>query len=143
MNISAINSARQNFGAFIAWQNHSGEDLHETEINLLTHLRATLDNKQSKHINIIGEIANGSMDEPDIKLVRFITTPLPKDVAEIKKQPKHANVEAKTYERRSLWFPLDRNLEWEAIKYTNKQINYIRYCMRDPDHRSGLIRKKH
>ncbi len=144
MNISAINSARQNFGTFIAWRNHSGEDLNAKEISILNHLRATLDEKQSKHINIIGVIARGSEDEPDVKLVRFVTSPLLEDVLEIRKQPNHRNVDAKTYERRSKWFPLDKNLEWESIKYTNGQIRYITYCTKDPNHNNGLlIRKKH
>lgn len=141
--ISSVNKFNQNFGAFVAWKNNSDDDLNDDEISLLTNLRAVLDNKQSKHINIYGEIARGSEDEPDVKLVRFTTSPLQEDILEIRKQPKHANAQAKMYERYSPWFPLDRNLLWEAIQYTNRQISYIRYCTKDPDHRSGRIIRKH
>ncbi len=142
MHILPLTSKKQNFSSFIAWKNNSGEQLDNYEIRLLGHIKDVLDNKQSKHINIIGEIVQGDPQDPNVKLVRFKTTPLLSDMVAILKQPNHTHETTKNYERHSRWFLLNHSLEWEAIKYLNRQINFIRYCANNPNHTSQLIIKQ-
>jgi len=142
MNISPINSANQNFGKFIAWINRSGGDLNNHEVRVLENLKMAFDCKQGKHINIIGVVGHGYKDEPDVKLVRFVTTPLQEDMVTIKKQRQHANATVKEYERSSKWFPMDLDLKYKANNFVDKQINYIKYCTTNPSHKNGWTNTK-
>ena len=143
MNISAINSANQNFGKFIAWRNRSGGDLTNQEIRMLDNLKMALDCKQAKHIDIIGMIGYGTKDDPDVKSVRFITAPLEADMSKIRNQRQHANATVKEYERSSKWIPMNSELKYRADNFIDKQINYIRYCITNPNHTTGFVNKKH
>ena len=142
MNISAINYSNQNFGKFIAWRNRSGGDLTNQEIRVLENLKMALDCKQAKHIDIIGVIGHGTKNDPDVKMVRFITTPLQDDMSKIRKQRQHMNATIKQYERSSKWIPMDFELKYRADNFIDKQINYIRYCITNPNHTTGFVNNK-
>jgi len=140
MIIPQIANQQQNFNSFIGWKNKSGRELNEQEIYTLNRIQRVLDNKQSKHINIAAEIIEPTDKNPR-KRVRFNTSPLLGDIMKIRTQPGRKKAVPKDYLRSSSWFLLDNALEWEAIQYINRQINYIKYCTKDPNHNSTVIRK--
>ena len=142
MIIPKIVSSNQNFSAFVSWQNKSGATLKDQEVYRLKRIQKVLDNKQSKHINIIGEIAPPHENDPYVKRVRFSTFPLVGDMVKIKAQAGRKDADLQEYTRHSEWFPLDGGLEWEAIQYINRQISYIRYCVNNENHNSKLIKRR-
>ena len=143
MIIPQISTSNQNFNSFIAWRNNSGKELSREELYKLNRIKAVLDNKQSKHINIIGEIIEPNPNDPKVKRVRFVTSPLIGDMVKIKAQAGHQDATIKDYSRHSSWFSLDNGLEWEAIQYINRQINFVRYCTKNPNHTSAKTRGHH
>ena len=140
MIIPQICNTNQSFNAFIAWENDSGKELKKDEQYTLNRIKAVLDNKQSKHINITGQIIEPHPNDPYRKRVRFITSPLLGDVVKIRAQAGHKDAKPEDYKRNSKWFTLDNGLEWEAIQFINRQISYVRYCTKNPDHTSNKTR---
>ena len=142
MIIPQICKTNQNFSAFIAWRNDSGKNLKREEQYTLNRVKASLDNKQAKHINITGQIVEPHPNDPTFKRVRFTTSPLIGDIVKIRALAGHQNAKPEDYSRCSKWFKLDNSLEWEAAQFINRQINYVRYCTRNPDHTSNQVKKK-
>ena len=134
MFIPQVHTQKQNFNAFVSWQNNSGEPLKKEEIQTLNFVKTILDRQQSKQINIIGEIVPPCNEKSNTKRVRFLTYPLQRDISIIQAQPRHKNAQVKDYSEASRWFNLGVGLDWSAVRYLNKRISFIQYCARNPYH---------
>jgi len=141
MIIPRISIHKQNFGTYYGWTNPTGKDLKREELYILNRIKAVLDNKQGKHIDIVCRIAEPHPENPSCKRLKFFTTPMEKDMAKIKAQPGRKAATSEQYTRNSGWFDLKAGVEWEISAFIDRQIRYIRRCTEDPNHTSQIIRK--
>ncbi|MDD3594752.1 MAG: hypothetical protein PHX18_09035 [Candidatus Gastranaerophilales bacterium] len=129
----------QNFKAFLGWKNQTGQEYTDYEKRRLAQVEGLLNQRQTARINITGEITTDKNGE---KVVRFVSSPLLKDMVIIRQQPKHKTATPKDYERKSRPLNIDFTLGSNAIDHLNRQIGYIMCCTKDPNHSSGWVNKR-
>ena len=138
MNIHSV--SRLNFGQFNSIVNMSDIPLTRSEEAALKDTINFLNKKQSNHIDFSIHIQY--IPEAQRNCVRFVSQPLQEDIDKIRQQPKHANATTRDYLRKSKWFPIHYDLKMDAKDVLDRQIKYIGYCLKDPEHSSQRINIK-